>query len=42
VQTIAPNAESAAAMGANFMATEPRMRVLSAAYRQGLRIAGAD
>jgi hypothetical protein len=26
-------------MGANFMATEPRTRVLSAAYRQGLRIA---
>jgi NTE family protein len=39
VQTIAPNAECAAAMGANFMATEPRVRVLSAAYRQGLQIA---
>ena len=42
VRTIAPNAECAAAMGANFMATEPRTRVLSAAYRQGLRIATAD
>ncbi|HEY3775407.1 MAG TPA: patatin-like phospholipase family protein [Solirubrobacteraceae bacterium] len=42
VRTIAPNAECAAAMGANFMATEPRMRVLSAAHRQGLRIATPD
>jgi NTE family protein len=42
VRTIAPSTECAAAMGANFMATEPRTRVLSAAYRQGLRIAATD
>ncbi len=42
VRTIAPNAECAAAMGENFMATEPRTRVISAAYRQGLRISAAD
>jgi NTE family protein len=41
VMTVAPNAESAAAMGSNFMAVEPRTRVLSAGYRQGLLI-GAD
>ncbi|HET9123340.1 MAG TPA: patatin-like phospholipase family protein [Solirubrobacteraceae bacterium] len=41
VRTIAPSAECAAAMGANFMDSEPRTRVLSAAYRQGLRIATA-
>lgn len=40
VQTIAPNAECAAAMGANFMDREPRTRVLTAAYRQGLQVAG--
>ncbi len=39
VLTIAPNAESAAAMGSNFMDQEPRTRVLAAAYRQGLRVA---
>ena len=39
VRTIAPSAECAAAMGANFMASEPRIRVLSAAYRQGLLVA---
>jgi NTE family protein len=39
VRTIAPNAESAAAMGSNFMDQEPRTRVLSAAYRQGLLVA---
>jgi NTE family protein len=39
VRTIAPNAESAAAMGANFMDEEPRTRVLSAGYRQGLLVA---
>ena len=39
VLTIAPNAESAAEMGADFMATEPRGRVLSAGYRQGLLVA---
>ena len=39
VLTIAPNAECAAAMGSNFMDQEPRTRVLSAAYRQGLMVA---
>jgi NTE family protein len=39
VRTFAPNAECAAAMGANFMDQEPRARVLSAAYRQGLMVA---
>ncbi len=38
VRTIAPNAESAAAMGSNFMDSEPRIRVLSAGYRQGLLV----
>jgi hypothetical protein len=36
---VAPNAECAAAMGSNFMDVEPRIRVLGAAYRQGLRVA---
>jgi len=39
VKTIAPNAECAAAMGSNYMAQEPRTRVLDAGYRQGLLIA---
>jgi hypothetical protein len=39
VRTIAPNAECAAAMGSNFMDQEPRTRVLSAGYRQGLLVA---
>jgi NTE family protein len=39
VRTIAPNAECAAAMGSNFMDQEPRPRVLSAGYRQGLLVA---
>jgi NTE family protein len=39
VKTIAPNAECAAAMGSNFMDQQPRTRVLSAGYRQGLRLA---
>ncbi len=39
VRTIAPNAECSAAMGSNFMDSEPRTRVLSAGYRQGLLIA---
>jgi NTE family protein len=39
VQTVAPNLECAAAMGTNFMEREPRSRVLSAAYRQGLALA---
>jgi NTE family protein len=41
VRTIAPNAECSAAMGANFMASEPRPRVLAAGHRQGLAIAAA-
>jgi NTE family protein len=40
VQTIVPNFESAGEMGANLMNREPRDRVLAAAYRQGLTIAG--
>jgi NTE family protein len=39
VQAVAPNLESAAAMGTNFMDREPRARVLAAGYRQGLRLA---
>jgi NTE family protein len=39
VRTVAPNAECAAAMGSNFMDQEPRTRVLSAGYRQGLLVA---
>ena len=39
VQTVAPNTECAAAMGSNFMDSEPRTRVLAAGYRQGLRVA---
>jgi len=39
VKTIAPNAECAAAMGSNFMDQEPRSRVLSSGYRQGLLVA---
>jgi NTE family protein len=39
VRTVAPNAESAAAMGSNFMDQEPRGRVLAAGYRQGLLVA---
>ncbi len=42
VQTIAPNADCAAAMGSNFMDREPRIRVLAAGYRQGLSLAGRD
>ena len=40
VRLVAPSAESAAAMGTNFMDPEPSDRVISAAYRQGLRLAG--
>jgi NTE family protein len=39
VRTVAPNAECAAAMGSDFMDQEPRTRVLSAGYRQGLLVA---
>jgi NTE family protein len=42
VRTIAPNAECAAAMGSNFMDQEPRSRVLSAGYRQGLLVAAGN
>jgi NTE family protein len=42
VKTVAPNAECAAAMGSNFMSSEPRTRVLSAGYRQGLLVASDD
>jgi NTE family protein len=38
VQTVAPNIDSAAAMGTNFMDREPRARVLAAGYRQGLAL----
>jgi NTE family protein len=41
VQLVAPNLDSAEAMGTNFMDREPRTRVLSAGYRQGLQL-GAD
>jgi NTE family protein len=40
VQTVAPNAECSAAMGVNFMDSEPRVRVLAAGYRQGLSLTG--
>jgi len=39
VRTVHPNIESAAAMGADFMDSEPRGRVLAAGYRQGLTVA---
>ncbi|HEX5194222.1 MAG TPA: patatin-like phospholipase family protein [Solirubrobacteraceae bacterium] len=42
VRTIAPSAEAATAMGLNYMDSEPRIRVLAAGYRQGLRVATAD
>ena len=42
VQMLAPNAESAAAMGTNFMDREPRGRVLAAGYRQGLAFVTAS
>jgi hypothetical protein len=38
VRTVAPDTESSAAMGGDFMAPEPRARVLEAGYAQGLRI----
>jgi NTE family protein len=41
VQLIAPNNEAAAAMGTNYMDPEPSDRVISAGYRQGLRLADA-
>ncbi len=39
VQTVAPNRESAAAIGPDLMDDEPRERVLAAGYRQGLALA---
>jgi NTE family protein len=39
VRTVAPNRESAAAMGSNLMDSKPRERVLAAAYRQGIALA---
>jgi NTE family protein len=39
VHTIAPDAESVATLGADFMDPEPRNRVLAAGYRQGLKLA---
>jgi NTE family protein len=40
VRLVAPSNEAATAMGTNFMDPEPIDRVTSAAYRQGLRLAG--
>lgn len=37
VRTVAPDTESSAAMGGDFMDPEPRTRVLAAGYAQGLR-----
>jgi NTE family protein len=39
VRLVAPSTECAAAMGTNFMDPKPSDRVISAAYRQGLRLA---
>jgi hypothetical protein len=39
VVTVAPDRESAAAIGSNLMSHEPRDRVLAAGYRQGLSLA---
>jgi hypothetical protein len=41
VHTIAPDLDSVAAMGADFMDPQPRERVLASGYRQGLRLAAA-
>jgi NTE family protein len=41
VRTIAPDAASAAAMGLDYMDSEPRIRVLACGYRQGLRVAAS-
>jgi NTE family protein len=40
VQTVAPDVESAAAMGGDIMDPEPRSGVLAAGYRQGFRLGG--
>jgi NTE family protein len=42
VRMLAPNDECAEIMGANFMDREPRGRVLSAGYRQGLQFVTAS
>jgi NTE family protein len=42
VRLLAPNAESAEIMGTNFMDREPRGRVLTAGYRQGLAFVTAS
>jgi NTE family protein len=42
VRLLAPNAESAEMMGTNFMDREPRGRVLTAGYRQGLAFVTAS
>src|SRR5437763_534382 len=41
VQTVAPDMDSAAAMGGDFMDPAPRKRVLAAGYRQGVRVASS-
>jgi NTE family protein len=41
IQTVIPDAESAATMGSDFMKREPRGRVLAAGYRQGLALAAS-
>jgi NTE family protein len=41
VQTVAPDLDSGAAMGGDFMDPEPRKRVLAAGYRQGLGLASS-
>lgn len=41
VRVIAPDAASASVMGTDFMAAEPRERVLAAGYQQGLALARA-
>ena len=42
IRTVAPSAEAAAKMGADFMDHEPRDEVLAAGYRQGLTVATVD
>jgi NTE family protein len=41
VRTVAPDIDSGAAIGGDFMDPEPRRRVLAAGYRQGLRLASS-
>jgi NTE family protein len=42
IRTLVPDADSAAAMGLDYMDSEPRIRVLTSGYRQGLRVATQD